>query len=506
MLLNFFPAKNGSLNCSYNNKFFHSNYNPENEAEKFVNALNYNFIPEIIFISEPALSYSASYLRKKFPFTKLIAIRFSNAFIEYDNVWDSVINFKENTIENDLDNFITEENFSSCIFLSWKNSENIFIKEAEVFWNLLKNYLQIKHDILNTKNYFSSRWLKNTFNNSLSINKISSICKGNQKILIAASGFSLKNCLKKIQDNRKSFFLICLSSALNVLLYNRIIPDLCITSDGGFWAKKHLEYTDNEILNNIPFAYPVEAALPYQILKNNISIPLDYKDSFSSLILQKLKIPAAKAVRNGTVSGSAIDFALSITDNIIGIIGLDLCNQKTYSHTQPNALEKINSTKDFRLKPLSTRLYKSEINTSSLNIYANWFNKQINYYGKVFRIYENEKANVNISTMVTIDFDSFISMKSTDSKNENLILINKNQKQNENKKILLKEELNTIKGKIENIKDFSELIKDNYLNTFLDSSNPGELMLYKKYKSDEYLTRLKEKSTKLIKDYLLKLS
>ncbi len=502
MLLTFSNSKNGSLNCSLNNKFFHSNYNPENEALKFVQLLNYNYKPEIILITEPALSYCAKFLKEKFKSSKIIAIRFCNDFKEYDHYWDDVIYFAPDTVEEILETYITEENFSSCVFLSWKNSENIFTDKAQIFWKILKNYLKIKHDILNTKNYFSSRWLKNTFNNCLTINKTSILQKGNKPVLIVASGTSLKQYIDKIKENRNSFFLICVSSALSVMPYNKIIPDLCITTDGGYWAKKHLENFNQTLLKQVTFTFPYEANIPYSLIKNNTIIPLDYEDSFSTILLNKLHIKALNAVRNGTVSGTAIDFALSVTDEPVGVIGLDLCNSKTYSHTQPNALELISSTKDNKLNPLCTRLYKSEINTASLKIYAQWFNKQKQYTNKVFRIYENLNENKNISSIKTINFDEYLKLIQTNKKENKFNYLTDESNSFKLKNETLVEILKDLKQRIIEAQNFESINKDKYLYTFLDSSTPGELMLYKKYNSNEYLEKLKDKNLKIINKYL----
>jgi hypothetical protein len=504
MNLNFLPAKNGSLNCVCNNKYFHSNYNPENEAEKFVQSLTFNFIPEYIFITEPALSYCAVIFKKKFPDTKIIAIRFCNDFNNYNYLWDSVIFFNKASLDSNLDEFITEENFSSCVFLSWKNSENIFIDESREYWTILKNYLKIKHDLVNTKNYFSERWLKNTLNNSLNLINTATIKPGNIPVIIVASGTSLKNCIEKIIKYRKNFYLICVSSALSVLIYNNIIPDLCISTDGGFWAKKHLENTNKNIINKIPFVLPLEASVPFELLKNNLIVPLDYNDSFSTLIIRTLNIKTLNAKRNGTVSGTAIDFAFSITNGLIGIIGLDLHNSKSYSHTQPNALEKINSLNDYRINPLTNRLFKSEINNSSLEIYSQWFNKQNRFKNRVYRIFENEKPETEIKTMNVTNLQNFIneSMKNISEKNST---INKNKNNNNeiNKKLL--KILNELKHKIKELNNYNQIKNDLYLYNYLDCSSSGELMLYKKYETEEYLKKLKNKSLSLIDKYINRL-
>ena len=67
-----YNAKNGQETCSINNINIHSSYNPEKEAERFVNLIEATINPSIIFITEPGFSYCAKYLKQRFPNSKLM--------------------------------------------------------------------------------------------------------------------------------------------------------------------------------------------------------------------------------------------------------------------------------------------------------------------------------------------------------------------------------------------------------------------------------------------------
>ena len=67
----------------------HSAYNPQKEAERFCENITGN--PKIILITEPGESYLVTPLRKKFPNTKIIAIRYTDTyFLDSDKLWDQV--------------------------------------------------------------------------------------------------------------------------------------------------------------------------------------------------------------------------------------------------------------------------------------------------------------------------------------------------------------------------------------------------------------------------------
>ena len=83
-------------------------------------------------------------------------------------------------------------------------------------------------------------------------------------VVICASGPQLKPCINTIKTSQDKIFIICLSSALSVLVKNGITPDFILTTDGGFWAGEHLKYLKKN--PGITLAAPCEAFIPKKIL------------------------------------------------------------------------------------------------------------------------------------------------------------------------------------------------------------------------------------------------
>jgi len=366
-------ARNGQKTCIINNIRLHSAYNPEKEAETFVENIKNDFSPELIIITEPALSYSATFLRKKFPNTILIAIRYTFSFETTNKVWDKVFHYKD---ISKLQELFTETQLLSALFLSWEPSQRVFPKEYTETWNSIKQILSISKDILATRQFFGKKWFFNIIRFCSLIKSSWSITKGNCPILVVASGPSLKTSIEMIKKHRNEFFLLAVSSAYNCLLAEKIIPDLCISTDGGFWAKMHIKNC------KCPIIASAESAIPKNLFDNNKIIPISYEDGAEKDFLTACKINYLVAKRNGTVSGTAIELALDLTSGSIFACGLDLSTNLGYQHFQPNALENINSTKDYRIKPLETRIYPSQLKKESLEIYANWFKQNSKKLGK----------------------------------------------------------------------------------------------------------------------------
>ena len=179
-----------------------------------------------------------------------------------------------------------------------------------------------------------------------------------------------------------------------------------MTSDGGYWASEHLKALYK---NDIPLAMPAEGYCKKSLLSKLKLLPLDYGDGFSHELLAAANIKNTKALRNGTVSGTALLFALSNFTKNIFLCGMDMAAQNGYQHSQPNQLEINSSLFDNRLKNKMTRLFKSGLTNGSLDIYRQWFinNPQQTGKRKVYRLIENNDAKNNLGWIKDIGLKDF---------------------------------------------------------------------------------------------------
>lgn len=410
--MEFLDTKDGNLTCKLNSVFMHSAYSPLKEAERFAENIKAPFDPEIIFIIEPCISYCAKYIKDKFPKTKICAIRLSDLFVKYDKNFDQVFylnQFSSSEILCDkLYNRFGENTLAYSLILSWDPSARVF--QDEVF-DILKSYkslIQKCHSILRTRSFFEKKWIQNTFNIISNIkNLVSFSKKGNSPVIVCASGPSLENAIPLIK--RSNFFVLAVSSAITPLLKNGITPDLCLSTDGGFWANKHLE-----ILRKYPdikLALAVEGNCPKTILNKSHILPLTYSDGVESDIYKNTGIPSYEALRCGTVSGTAMDFAKKITTGNIYFAGLDLHTAKGFQHLQPNALEKSPASTDCRISSKEKRLSSLSFSNQaeSLKIYEDWFKNSVTEKDltsrRFFRIIE--KAGNSLGFIKDISCDEF---------------------------------------------------------------------------------------------------
>lgn len=424
----FKTAMNGEETCIAENFHIHSSYNPSREAQTFVNQLNVNFNPKNILITEPGLSYCSKFLQERFPESILTCIRFSDFFDKTNNKWQKIFyvhknfqnsnsDFNENLSE-EIFSFFGDEGLATCFFISWSPSQIPFKAEYEFAWAQIKKSILKSRKVLLTRNFFAKRWIKNSIRLVQNAENNYTVKKGNFPILICASGPSLKSSIPFIIKNRKNFFLIAVSSALKPLVYNKIEPDFCISTDGGFWAKKHISFAIKN--SEIPLAISTEGSCYASILENSKFIPLSYYDGIADEIFKTCNFNALKIQRNGTVSGTAALLALSLTSAPVFFCGLDLSSNKSYQHTQPNELETEESRFDNKFSNLETRIFNQSIQTSSLQIYKDWFSA--NDFGENFyRLSDNYKFSNKLGKIKDINWEDFETLtKSYNQKKCNL--------------------------------------------------------------------------------------
>ena len=389
-----------------NGVLLHSTYNPEQEAKRFVTSLAFSFAPHAVVVTEPALSYCAQFLRQRFPHALICAVRYDKAFATTDKLWDIVFDANSN-LSNELFNALGEEGVCSALFASWKASERAYALQHENAWHEIKNALIKSRNVLFTRSYFSSRWILNAVLFCTRVQHVALIERGNCPVVVAASGPSLASALPYLKKFRASFFLVAASSALSVLAACNIVPDICISTDGGFYALAHM-LQFNTLLKKAPIALASEAACVRSLFATSSFIPLSYGDGISSALLERCAIPAMHAERNGTISGTAMQFAQNITDAPVFLCGLDMAPATAFQHAQPNMLEQSASSYDRRTATKETRISAARFSSQSLELYRAWFQSLPDERVKnVFRLSHHFHYAHELGALHDVDFSFF---------------------------------------------------------------------------------------------------
>lgn len=425
MNLEFLSARNGQQTCSADGRFLHSSFNPQVEAQRFVDAMQCSFEPAAIVLMGTCLSWCVEPLKNRFPNTELIAVHYDSRFAEYSNGWNysfTVTDEAESaSFSNSLFNILGEEKLMITQFVSWKPSESVWPDQNTLSWRAVKSSMDMAQSVLTTRNHFNLRWFKNTVRNLSRIKRYAIPEKTSKPILVTASGPNLNKVLPFIRDNRTSFMLIAASSSISTLLANDIIPDFCISTDGGYYAKKHLRaYDTDSRLKNVPLIISGESAVPSSLTDKIPFTLLSYGDGIETILAEHLSLPSIRGLRNGTVSGTAAALALSLTTGNVYMCGLDLAPGKGFQHAEPNENDVPLFTGQSRIKTLESAQAGSRYASGSLGIYRQWFSNQNEAFNsRVFRLASESETLETLGSLKDISPETIKLPKSTDTSRKN---------------------------------------------------------------------------------------
>lgn len=343
----------------------HSKYNPQAEAQRFIETFSGD--PDYIIITEPGESYLAGACRKKFPRAQLIAIRYTNTlFLDSDALWDYVYRPAHANLSFFLLNIIPDELFSKTLILSWKPSDRYWPNAAKFISTEIQKTIELFKSIMITRTAFSKRWLKNIAVNFLTGNHFATLNFPVCSYAFAAAGFSLETSAHALTQCKIP--LLCAGSGYDALAFRSLPVSACITTDGGFWAARHIA----RLSSSVPLLFTAESAVPKTVLEKNPLVMLSYNSAVETELAKRLSIPTVPAKRNGTVSGTAVELLLQQKAQNIYCFGLDLTNGTGFSHCRPHSSLNSMQRTTMRLTNLETCLAAGRC-TGSLNIYSDWF-------------------------------------------------------------------------------------------------------------------------------------
>jgi hypothetical protein len=357
----------------------HSRYDPVKEASRFLDAQAFSTEPSIVVVTEPGESFLSGELRARYPDAKLVAVRYQDScFTDTDRLWDSVWRpGNGRPVVPFLLDQIPDELLPLTVFIPWKPSESVWPETAAAVWQEIASLVRLQQSIMQTRAHFGKRWFSNMVWNAAHAERLSALKVTEKPVLLAAAGPSLD---RLYPFDRDGFYICAVSAAVKSLLYRHYEPDLCVATDGGFWAREHLQ----ELPDTLSLAFPLEAAIPSELLSSNPLVLLSYGSALENELFSLLRIAPIHAARNGTVAGTAAMLALSLTADNVYAAGLDLAPSRSFAHTRPYASDTRATNRSCRIEPDSNILYAQNRETASLDAYAEWFSSRNDAFRRRF--------------------------------------------------------------------------------------------------------------------------
>jgi len=378
-------------------KSLHSRYNPRAEAARYIDSLQLKNTIECFILIEPGFGFLIPVLRERFPDSKIIILH-TGKCLSRENLTSDCAVYCGVSDETDLisqthdikiflETEIPNIDIAKIKIIEWRPSMNYF-KEAYV--KLLSQSVEFLKRIdagKRTTAHFGKRWFKNYLKNICYIKKIISFKKSDIPVIVTGSGPSLENALPFIKDMQEYCLIIAASSSITALSFAEIKPDIIITTDGGNWARKHLHILFSDTANlfsNTAFAANLCAALPSQCSERPFLLIND-GSFWQSVILHELSLPSIIIGQRGTVSATAAELAMQLSNGNIYLAGMDFSNSDIRTHAKPYAFDNIFFAQANRFFPVYSAAFKRSSllkDGGSMKIYETWFKDQLSSWQK----------------------------------------------------------------------------------------------------------------------------
>jgi hypothetical protein len=361
----------------------HSRYNPQGEAEKYLDALELGTETEYFILIEPGLGYLIPPLRKKRPAANIIALHIDGAFKSAEGEAPVPAWFPGGpvSLQQFLEREIPDLEARFIRIIEWRPSLRVY---GEAYLKLLSETAEfIKRIDANarTARGFGRRWVANFFKNLRLPRFLLKPEPFDGPLLITGAGPSMEEAVPLIGELKKTgpLFVLAAASSVKALAWGGIIPDLVLSADGGGWALRHL-YECFRLPNRAlpPLAANLSAALPSQCSGLPI-LALDDGSLWQRMILRGLGLSSLTVPQRGTVSAAALDLALALSSGNIFIAGVDLSLRDIRTHARPYGFDPLFWGKASRFTPFYSQNFSraGEIRRGeSHRIYASWFSRQ----------------------------------------------------------------------------------------------------------------------------------
>ncbi len=372
----FVKSKSGFDTLKINGVFVHSGYDPRNEHSALFYEGNI-----IVLVLGGGLLYGVNNILKNNPNALIIVYEPIIEVYSYNiNIKSDVINrvlYLNNICSERISDFIEEKN---C-FLEYRlkivepsGYRDHFISEFNEIAQIVQAAINnITQNVL-TESEFFPLWIKNIFCNISNSEEIKFLTKeskvSDQRVAcVISAGPGLNKIINDIIKFRKYMSIICVDTALKVLLEYGIEPDIIVTLDAQYYSLDDFydKIPESSVMVADIVSYPaVGRFIPEQTFytaTENINKFIPYDKLLSN------KIKPLNIVSGGTVSDYAISIAIALGYKQLILCGLDLGfpELKTHANGSP-----------FHTRAVSSADYFSTVDT----IYAGILSRRDPYYLK----------------------------------------------------------------------------------------------------------------------------
>jgi len=469
-------GKNGHITYKYNNKYLYSVYDPEKEANKYLNTIK-NIKKVVITCCGP------DYINKEL-LNRGVDLIISFEPVKFEEQIKSERLIRASNLI-DIERILLSRNIhsSDLTIIYWPL---LIETNKDIYLNQLKKLKDILFKVSissNTAKVYGFLETKNILINLMNLNSIEFIKRSrphDNLALILSSGFSLSKhvgFIKKIEDRA---FIFSLPSALPFLEHHNIKPDFVICVDPGYASFYHLY----KYKNSIKLICPLSLTQSIYKIKTVNPVFFNYTNIIETILFDKYN--AVTSVPEGSVFINLLRILIQLGFKNALVLGQDFGCMDNRSHINEGSFEREFSSISNYFQPLESKIVnfdhikeKAAINVDDKEINSNIALKL--YYEHFI----NNKYDINIllpdnafnpidKTIKKADINYIAKNFNEKEKTDDII---STEKINDLKKI--KNSLINIMNQIINYKNNDEI--DKFIdNLFIDKNNNQHIREIKK--------------------------
>ncbi|MGO9308725.1 MAG: hypothetical protein ACLQDL_06860 [Spirochaetia bacterium] len=395
-MIELFTAKSGALSMKVDGVAMHSPYDPTREADRFVRETFGSDVPSTVVVLGECAGHVSSAVSRLQPRATVITAVYSEEIARAAPLRGTIswhpgapLTFLEFLRIN-----LGELQIEGLRVVEWPPAARAFPEAARAANEALRQVVQELNGSFVTTVAAGRLWLRNALANFLSLSTVLAgrLCAPGRPVVIAAPGPSLEEARPLLSEMRPCYELWALPSSCPFLMDSRLLPDLVVVTDPGFYSMHHLHFPPPAC----PVAMPLSAArgawsLPTGPGRDGIPVfLLEQPVLFERALLAAAGVVAPLIPPHGTVAASAIDLALASTSGPVIVTGLDMAARDLLSHARPNAFDRLLHLQASRLQPHTSLCFHRAAAlgsapgsvarglrvTPALRTYAGWFTAQ----------------------------------------------------------------------------------------------------------------------------------
>lgn len=333
MKLESLPGRHGYETVLLNGVALHSRYNPQREAERFLDGARLSAPLRAVVVTGEGLPYLSGLIARRFPQARVLALGIGpgSPATEADVDWIDVRGMRSGSLRARLRSRLDPLAVAALELITWEPARRLAPELIEQVEQAVLAALGDLRSELATVGSFGLRWLRNSLLNALLPPQQAGIVLSGSRALLATSGPSLSAALRH-RDPRAP--VVATSSAWHTLRSHAVTPVLLVHTDGGHWARRYLS-ARRPGGGRIPVLMPARAAVAWRNAPQVLPVFLR-----TGWIGEQLH-PDADTWTAGTdqpsVALTMIDRLTALNPQLaVQLAGFDLMSRGLRSHARPH--------------------------------------------------------------------------------------------------------------------------------------------------------------------------